>query len=977
MLMIIRLTRKEGFKMKKSRFIKLGALFLALMMCICSLQLTAFAANSDPSPYEYRYTNWYARSVHKYKETGSSSNYLPATYLLEKDGEEFATYCIDLSTSAVKNTMYKRLNLEDVTYFKDSTAAGKVRTIVNNGFWPDNTNSTLEALKKATGKSTLNAAEALSGTQLAIWEYGNSGDVKISSHYSQSAKINTSAYGTYQMESGVGNDPNPHGDLKNGYSATTYENIMAVRQYLLDLSEKQAQNPSPDEIIINNDHFLSGYDIVSAKQSTAGGYEVTISFTLESTNTAGNLILTASQNGNELYNGNLNNISSTGNTYTLSLKTNDVQNDIKLSLSGTQDISNGVYFYQADSHTTSQSFVGRGSGSTYVNAEAMISLKDISAGVTLNVTGKNGEAVEGSIFELYDKETGESVGSYTTDENGKIEVDLLNPEHEYYFVETKTTDGYKSNNGSSNHYDVKSNGYVNVTNDYDVGGLTVSKTVAGNKTDEHFSFSITLDGTTASLANIDKIFGDEIVLNADWSNKDCTDGSGMSIHTETVTFIRDSGKSYTADISLAGGESVTLSGIPVGISYTVTETDSKGYDTVNNITGNINSGINSTADFTNKKYDTGSLTVDKTVIGIPTSEHFSFSITLDGETEGLVNIDKIFGDEIVSNANWSDDSNETLHPKTVTFTRNGDGKYVTQISLADRESVTLSEIPAGMSYTVTETDSMGYESSGDVAGRITSGVESTASFVNTLYSLNSLTVNKTVVGNQTDEHFSFSITLDSKAEDLINIDKIFSNEIALNADWNGANCTDGDGTSIHTETITFTQNDDGKYVAVITLAGGESVTISGIPVGMSYTVTETESKDYKSSGDVTDKISGDTENKADFVNTYIDKSTGNGDNSGSNNSGNSNANGNGGNGNSSANNNGSNADTNGNNNLGNGTNGNGAGNSGNSNTANSSSKTKSPSTGNNSSEILVLAIAVFSICGFAAYIAASKKKRFE
>ncbi len=958
--------------MKKSKIIKLGALFLALMMCVCSLQLTAFAANSDPSPYEYRYTNWYARSIHKYKETGSSSNYLPATYLLEKDGAEFATYCIDLSTSAVKNTMYKRLNLEDVTYFKDSTAAGKVRTIVNNGFWPDNTNSTLEALKKATGKSTLNAAEALSGTQLAIWEYGNSGDVKISSYYSQSAKINTSAYGTYQMESGVGNEPNPHGDLKNGYSATTYENIMAVRQYLLNLSEKHAQNPSPDEIIINNDHFLTGYNIVSASRSSTGGYEVTISFTLESTSTTGNLILTASQNGSEIYRENLNNIANTGNTYTISLKTNDVQNDIKLSLNGTQNISNGVYFYQADSHTTSQSFVGRGSGSTHVNAETSISLKEISAGVTLNVKGKNGETIEGSTFELYDKETGKSAGSYTTDKNGKIKVDLLNPEHEYYFVETKTADGYKSNNGSSNHYDVKSNGYVNVTNDYDVGGLTVSKTVAGNKTDEHFSFSITLDGATASLANIDKIFGDEIVLNADYSNKDCVSASGDKFHNQKITFKRTSDKIYIADIFLAGGESATISGVPAGMSYMLKETDSKGYDANSDIKGNIVSDINKTADFTNKKYDLGSLTVDKTVIGIPTNEHFSFSITLDGETEEIVNIDKIFGDKIVSNANWSDDSNETLHPKTVTFTRNESGKYIAEISLADSESVTLSEIPAGMSYTVTESNSMGYESSGEVSGKIENGVESTASFVNTLYSLNSLTVNKTVVGNQTDEHFSFNITLDSKTEDLVNIDKVFGDEVALKADWNGATCTDNDGMSIHTETITFTRNESGKYVGVITLAGGESVTISGIPAGISYTVTENETENYKSSGDVTGKISSDIENTADFVNTFIDKAT-------VNNSVNDNGNNNGNNNSNNKNNTASNANVSNNSkdNLNNKANGNNTDNRTNSNKLTDYTKTKSPSTGNYSSEILMWSIAISSLFGIVAYISVYKKKQLN
>lgn len=368
--------------MKKSKFFKTGTLLLAVLMCICALNITAFASDGKTDdPYVYQYVTHYARSVHRYTEKGKTSNYVPATYLLkDNNGNEFAAYCVDLSVNANKGTMYKRLNLEDVTYFKDEKTAAKVRTIVNNGFWPDDTTATLKALRNATGKSSLTAAEALSGTQLAVWTYGNSGSTELDKYYSKSMAFDSSSsYGQYQTASKVGNNANEHNDANSsGYSSTTASNIAAVRDYLLKLAENQPTSKSSDDVIFNNKHFVSWSKVYASDGSEVNGYNVTVTFGLESTNVSGSLTLTASQNGKALYSSNLSKVPCTNGEYSITFKTNDIKSDITFSLTGEQTLPHSVYFYQAEQVSASQSFVGKGSGSTHVDASAKISMNDVT-----------------------------------------------------------------------------------------------------------------------------------------------------------------------------------------------------------------------------------------------------------------------------------------------------------------------------------------------------------------------------------------------------------------------------------------------------------------------------------------------------------------------------------------------------------------------------------------------------------------------
>lgn len=314
------------------------------------------------------------------------------------------------------------------------------------------------------------------------------------------------------------------------------------------------------------------------------------------------------------------------------------------------------------------------------------------------------------------------------------------------------------------------------------GDLIVTKTLAGNApiADAEFSFTVTLSDTSI------------------------TDPYGeMSFENGVATF------------TLTGGQSKTATGLPAGTGYTVTEADysSEGYVTTSTgDTGTIDEQTPAVAEFTNTRDTFGDLTVMKTVVGnAPTADkEFSFTVTLS-------------------------DTSITGPYGEMSF-ENGVAKF----ELKHGESITAANLPNGISYTVEETD---YTSEGYVTtktgetGTIVGNDEVTAAFTNTRNADGSLTVSKTLEGNDTDstKEFSFTITLSDKA---------------ISGEYSGVAFTNG--------------------VATVTLKGGESKTIEGLPNGTGYKVTEaaytSDGYETTSVGD-TDTIDENAPKVAAFTNT--------------------------------------------------------------------------------------------------------------
>ena len=269
-----------------------------------------------------------------------------------------------------------------------------------------------------------------------------------------------------------------------------------------------------------------------------------------------------------------------------------------------------------------------------------------------------------------------------------------------------------------------------------------------------------------------------------------------------------------AKFELSGGESKKAEDLPNGITYKVVEDDysSLGYVTTKtHDTGTITGNEEVEAIFTNTRDTYGSLEVSKVLTGndVDINKEFNFTIKLTGET---------------INGTYSG----------VTFTNN-----TATIKLKGGEYKVIEGLPNGIGYDVREDNyyADGYFTSKTGAtGTIVENEKMIAEFVNSRNTYGSLIVEKKLEGNapHIDKSFSFTVTLsDTNISDKYG-DMIFENGIA-------------------------------KFE----LKGGEKLQATGLPNGLTYTVSE---KDYTPDGYITTKsndsgtIVGNEEITVTFVN---------------------------------------------------------------------------------------------------------------
>jgi len=312
------------------------------------------------------------------------------------------------------------------------------------------------------------------------------------------------------------------------------------------------------------------------------------------------------------------------------------------------------------------------------------------------------------------------------------------------------------------------------TNEYKVGSLTISKEVVGD-------------------AGV--VPGDEFEFTVQLSNKQdeysfTGSNAGTISHTDNT-------------VTLKAGESITITGIPLGTEFTVTEKEIAGYTpTEDVISGNINT--TSEAKFTNT-YQNGDLQITKQVVNnttfAPVVSDFTIQVKLEGV--GLAATYPVEGLATGKPVTWSVDGN------TLTAL----------IPVTAPQTVTIKHLPDGTKYTVTEVAPAGYTAEiqtvtdNNKSGAIDAGKADAVTVINT-YKTGSLEVTKTVIGEVTEEYpsaFNFTLVLsdDVPVEDC----KI---QIA------GGEVNDMSAT--------------GQF----TLTTGQTALITGIPDSVTYTVTEND-----------------------------------------------------------------------------------------------------------------------------------------
>lgn len=351
---------------------------------------------------------------------------------------------------------------------------------------------------------------------------------------------------------------------------------------------------------------------------------------------------------------------------------------------------------------------------------------------------------------------------------------------------------------------------VTVTNSYNTGNLTVTKTVAGTyapkeEQSETFNFTLTLKDNGSTVA------------------------PPITVNNQTVNW---SDGVYV--FTLKDGGSITIYGIPDGVTYTVTEVQPEGFDyttKVNDVAGNTATGTannDPTVTFTNT-YKYSQLTITKNVsedtpAGIA-GQSFNITVTLHNNT-----------------GNYDYTSSNGTSGKVPS-----DGK----LTIKDGEAITIDKVPIGETYSVTEDDLTYFDEKVEPNSGTIVDAGNTVAITNT-YKPGKLTISKTVFGTtapkgQKSEEFAFVVTLtDEKGAKV-------SGTFAYNK---GAD----------TASLPFTEGS-----AEIKLKDGESITFTNLPQGVGYKVEETDdnvSAKYTPTSNGEEGTISETDSNAAFTNTY-------------------------------------------------------------------------------------------------------------
>ena len=379
------------------------------------------------------------------------------------------------------------------------------------------------------------------------------------------------------------------------------------------------------------------------------------------------------------------------------------------------------------------------------------------------------------------------------------------------------------------------------TNTRNVGTLEITKKLEGTGYNDRVAVSNavrTSFGFTVRLWREDgvRLTGD---------NRPTLNGKALTLETRTENGFTYDEAHVTVDMAdgaAATGEErgVTIGNILADTHYTVIE-DENGYQTEGYVVrqgeqGGVMTDAGDTLRFVNTR-DTGSLEIVKNLDG-RTAEfgrEFEFTVTLSRN------------DNIALAGTYL-----TQSGRTVAFEDNAAGGVTARVRVAGGGSLTILGIPSGTSYTVSEADYTAdrYTTTSTGAVGVVETAAVRATFLNTRANpgYGALTVTKTVeaIGGAEipDTQFVFDIAL--TLED--------------GEDFTG------------TLRTTRTSGETGRLyfnggAASIRLSHGESVTLSGIPLGTSYTVTERAAQDMRVSSTGGEGAIKGTGHMAAFVNT--------------------------------------------------------------------------------------------------------------
>ena len=319
-----------------------------------------------------------------------------------RTGEHIPTYCTDVDIIAQKGWDYRRMNLEDSPF--SGSAAGQIRRILTDGFYiipiDDESDAAHAArvaaktaeLGKAAGVPDLTTGEAISATQIAIWQAAHGSPVTFTEFCrSVMSSINATKYANLCSVDKL----NEMYDQGNG-KALIDGRIKKVYEYLLSLppiaASSMAVAPSSflelhDPVITDNGDGTCKVEVtVKVKVDMVEGDSLTLSAKLGS-NTSAEVTLSGGTQTKTLT---LNNVPAA-----------DVSGDVKLSISGLQTVAGYFYFDAKGERNASQAMVAYDNSQVPVYAEVVAKENRVlNIKKTTKIDGAT-KPLEGIVFDIF------------------------------------------------------------------------------------------------------------------------------------------------------------------------------------------------------------------------------------------------------------------------------------------------------------------------------------------------------------------------------------------------------------------------------------------------------------------------------------------------------------------------------------------------------------------------------------------------
>ena len=350
--------------------------------------------------------------------TANSVAYLPGVSNYE------LTYCADFDTETVADQFYKKVNVEDSTYFQSVEDAYKLRAIVGNTYpvvsavdmvkklYTENviTNTSIllngKTFSDDLTTDDIDVGQLIAASQMAIWVTCND--------TMNSASVSAGKYTYYTLHPDNTNmqpkgklNPitgylNAHDDTQTEFAMTEEqaENINAIYQYLMDLDPVTEEEADANQQLVITDVAyeatktgVENYDVVvrtALNTFIKKNDNLTMKVSASKPDSKGNPIeetrVFQSQGTDEVI----------GKEVTFYLRDVPEGADITIELGGEQYLNKGVYFYEpyvAEGETersTSQNMVGASVGYTPVKATASFNIEATEGGLETQILPSTG-----------------------------------------------------------------------------------------------------------------------------------------------------------------------------------------------------------------------------------------------------------------------------------------------------------------------------------------------------------------------------------------------------------------------------------------------------------------------------------------------------------------------------------------------------------------------------------------------------------